>query len=412
MNAVSNILDGQQGDAPRPPFAAFMCDEISSQILHPLVVDRDWPADMVFAGGIAAGVRMLGGMACPEFMIVDLSESTDPRADMQSLADVCEAGTVVLAVGTINDVTLYRDLMNAGVHDYLVKPLTAEMLNEAIVTAQEAMMVTEVEDEPQDTSPGERTVFIGVRGGVGTSTLVSNVAWLLAERKEKTVLLDLDLYFGTSAMQFDLEPGRGLSDALENPDRVDGLFLERAVVKPHENLAILGSEAPVGSLQEPVNGSLQQLVGSLAENFKNVVVDVPRQMVGNHSDLLSAVKDIVLVTDYSLTAARDCIRLLAHIKQVSPNASVHVVASNITSTPQEVEQKDFENSIEHETDVTIPSDVKTLMASSQRSKLVVDDAATSKLALAYKDVLSAISAVDEDAEADDGWFSKLFKKSA
>lgn len=412
MNAVANILDASGSDAARPPFAAFICDEISSQILHPLVVDCGWSADMIFAGGIAAGVRMLGGMPCPEFMIVDLSDSEDPRADMQSLADVCEAGTVVLAIGTVNDVTLYRDLLGAGIHDYLVKPLVADVMREAIITAQEAMMVTEVEETPEDTTPGERAVFVGMRGGVGTSTLVSNLAWLMAEKKEKTVLLDLDLYFGTSAMQFDLEPGRGLSDALENPERVDGLFLERAVVKPHEHLAILGSEAPVGSLQEPANGSLQQLVGSLAENFKNVVVDVPRQMLGAHSDLLSAAKDIVLVTDYSLTAARDCIRMMAHIKQVAPNTSVHVVASKVNASQQEVDQKDFENSIEHTTDVCVPFDTKVLMTAAQRSKLVVDDAPSSKLATAYREVLSAITAVDEDAMNDGGWFAKWFKKSA
>lgn len=412
MNAVASILEEAPSGAVRPPFAAFICDEMSSQILHPIVVEQGWSADMVYAGGIAAGVRMLGGMPCPEFMIVDLSECTDPRADMQSLADVCEAGTVVLAVGSINDVTLYRDLLNAGVHDYLVKPLSAEALRDAIVSAQDAMLAPEAEDEPEDATPGERVVFVGMRGGVGTSTLVSNVAWLMADKQEKTVLLDLDLYFGTSAMQFDLEPGRGLSDALENPDRVDGLFLERAVVKPHEHLAILGSEAPVGSLQEPAGGSLQHLIGSLADSFKNVVVDVPRQMLGAHSDLLSAAKDIVLVTDYSLTAARDCIRMIAHIKQVAPSASVHVVASNTAANAQEVEQKDFENSIEHETDVTIPSDGKTLMASAQRSKPVVEDAAGSKLAAAYRDVLAAITAVDEDAEAGGGWFAKLFKKSA
>ncbi len=412
MNAVATILDEKSTDAVRPAFAAFVCDEMSSQILHPIVLEQGWSADMIYAGGIAAGVRMLGGMPCPEFMIVDLSESSDPRADMQSLADVCEAGTVVLAIGTINDVTLYRDLLTAGVQDYLVKPLAADTLREAIVAAQDAMLIPDAEEEAEDASPGERVVFVGLRGGVGTSTLVSNIAWLMAERQEKTVLLDLDLYFGTSAMQFDLEPGRGLSDALENPDRVDGLFLERAVVKPHENLAILGSEAPVGSLQEPASGSLQQLIGSLADSFKNVVVDVPRQMLGAHSDLLSAAKDIVLVTDYSLTAARDCIRLLAHIKQVAPNASVHVVASNTGTGPQEVEQKDFENSIEHATDVTIPGDSKTLLATAQRSKLVVEDAASSKLAAAYKDVLAAIVAVDEDAQSSNGWLAKLFKKSA
>lgn len=413
MNAVASILDaGNAAENNRAPFAAFMCDEISSQILHPLIIERGWSPDMVFAGGIAAGVRMLGGMPCPEFMLVDLSDSKDPRADMQSLADVCEAGTVVLAVGTINDVTLYRDLLNAGVHDYLVKPLTADILREAMASAHDAMMAPGPDDEPEDTTPGERTVFVGLRGGIGTSTMVTNIAWLMAEKGEKTVLLDLDLYFGTSAMQFDMEPGRGLSDALENPDRVDGLFLERAVVKPHANLAILGSEAPVGSLQEPAGGALQHLIRSLSENFKNVVVDVPRQMLGAHSDLLSAAKDIVLVTDYSLTAARDCIRLLAHIKQVAPTASIHVVASKIGAVPQEVEQKDFENSIEHATDVTVPYDSKGLMAAAQHGKLVVDDAKSGKLSAAYRDVLNAIVAVDEDEQAKSGWLGRLFKKSA
>ncbi len=411
MNAIASILDqDQNSDSLRAPFAAFMCDEMSSQILHPLVIERGWAPDMVFAGGIAAGVRMLGGMPCPEFMVVDLSDSTDPRADMQALADVCEAGTVVLALGTINDVTLYRDLLNAGVHDYLVKPLTATVLQSAIATAQEAIQSPAQDDEPEDLSTGERAVFIGLRGGIGTSTLVSNVAWLMAEKKQSTVLLDLDLYFGTSAMQFDMEPGRGLSDALENPDRVDGLFLERAVVKPQENLAILGSEAPIGTLQEPVAGTLQHLVGSLSDNFKNVVVEVPRQMIGGHSDLLSAAKDIVLVTDYSLTAARDCIRLIAHIKQVAPAASIHVVASKTSSIPQEVEQKDFENSIEQAVGATIPFDTKTIMAAAQQSKLVTDNAAASKLSAAYKDVLAAISAENEDVDQASGWFGKLFKK--
>ena len=411
MNAIASILDSEQSETNvRAPFAAFLCDEASSQVLLPLATELGWSTDMIFAGGIAAGVRMLGGMPCPEFMIVDLSESTDPRADMQALADVCEAGTVVLAVGTINDVTLYRDLLNAGVHDYLVKPLTTSLLQDAIVTAQEAAQTPMQEDETEDLSTGERAAFIGLRGGVGTSTLVSNVAWLMAEKKQSTVLLDLDLYFGTSAMQFDMEPGRGLSDALENPDRVDGLFLERAVVKPQENLSILGSEAPVGSLQEPVGGSLNHLVGSLAENFKNVVVEVPRQMLGTHSDMLAAVKDIVLVTDYSLTAARDCIRLIAHIKQVAPSASIHVIASKTSGVPQEVEQKDFENSIEQEIGATVPYDTKTIMAAAQQSKLVVDNAASSKLSAAYNEVLAAISAVDEDADQAGSWFSKFFKK--
>lgn len=190
---------------------------------------------MIFSGGVVSAVRALGGMPCPEFLIVDLSDSDDPRADMQSLADVCEPGTVVLALGTLNDVTLYRDLLHAGVHDYLVKPLTAEMLRDAIRTAEEALAY---EEEVEDTSPKNDTrqlVCLGVRGGIGTSTMVANIAWMMADQGKKTALLDLDLFFGTSAMQFDLEPGRGLSDALDNPRRLMASFLSALWSNPMTN---------------------------------------------------------------------------------------------------------------------------------------------------------------------------------
>ena len=409
MNALVSSLEAAA--STRAPFAAFICDDTSSEMLNTIVAARGWADNMVFAGGVAAAVRMLGGMPCPEFLIIDLAESNDPRADMQALADVCEAGTLVLAIGTINDVMLYRDLLNAGVHDYLVKPLSQDALEDAIASAEAALMAADEDAVPLEETAGASVAFVGVRGGLGTSTIVTNIAWLMAERAQPTTLLDLDLYFGTSAMQFDMEPGRGLADALDNPERVDGLFLERAVIKPHTNLSILGAEAAVGSMPEPSEGVLHQLILSLTDNFTNVVVDIPRQILGHHTDILKATKDIVLVTDYSLTAARDCIRLLSHIRQTAPTATVHIVAIKGTASGQEVNEKDFENSIEHTISASIPFDTKTMMQASQQGKLVVDSAATSKLATAMQDVLNLVSATPSGADQKAGWLKKLMGKA-
>ncbi|WP_262691850.1 AAA family ATPase [Kordiimonas aestuarii] len=406
MIATSNIT----ATGTRETYAAFVCDEISSQILLPVISERDWNPDMIFSGGVASAVRALGGMPCPEFLIVDLSESEDPRADMQSLADVCEPGTVVLALGTLNDVTLYRDLLHAGVHDYLVKPLTADVLRDAIRTAEEAMFADEEVDDTAPKGDTRQLVCVGVRGGIGTSTMVANLSWLFADQGKKTALLDLDLFFGTSAMQFDLEPGRGLSDALDNPRRVDGLFLERAVVKPHENLSILGCEAPIGGMSDPAEGALEQLVDALGENFDCVVVDVPRQLLGTHVDVLRSATDIVVVTDFSLTAARDCIRLLAHIKQIAPEADIYVAANKVGMVPSEVDEKDFENSIEHAVDVKIPFDVKAMMTATQRGTVIADDAPSARVSLSYLDLLRAVTSDDSIGKATKSWFGKLFSR--
>ena len=87
---------------------------------------------------------------------------------------------------------------------------------------------------------------IGVRGGVGASTLATSLAWLLGDKGGRsTALLDLDVHFGTGALALDLEPGRGLTDAIENPSRIDGLFIERAMVRANDKLCVLSAEAPI-----------------------------------------------------------------------------------------------------------------------------------------------------------------------
>jgi len=395
----------------REQFAAYVCDDVSAQVLASVAAEMDWSPDMVFKGGIAAGVRALGAMPVPEFLVVDLTDSADPRADMQALADVCDESTIVLAIGALNDVSLYRDLIHAGVHDYLVKPLADDLVRAAFGSVQEILNAPEEEEIEITPGEGQNIVFVGIKGGAGASSLASNIAWLEALDGKPTALLDLDLFFGTSAMQFDLEPGRGLIDALENPARVDGLFLERAVVKPHEKLAVLCAEAPLGSIPAPAEGALSHLVDAMAENFHTVVVDVPRQMLALHSEILNSATDVVLVTDYSLTAARDCIRVKAHINKAAPNARVHLVADRIGQTPAEVDEKDFENSVEQAVGAKVPYDAKAALSAMQKGRIISDAAPSSKLTSAYRDVATMLKPEGENSEQKDGsWLNKLFKK--
>lgn len=395
----------------RETFAAYLCDDVSTQMLAPLVVERGWSQDMIFKGGIVASVRSLGAMPCPELLIIDLSECTDPRADVQALADVCEEGTVVLAIGDMNDVGLYRDLLNAGVHDYLVKPLSADLMRAALIAAEDVINAPDEQDEITPVGNAKNIITIGVRGGIGTSTLATNLAWLRAKAGQSTALLDLDLYFGTSAMQFDLEPGRGLADALENPARVDGLFLERAVVKPLEKLAILCAEAPIGSMQQPTEGALEQLVEAMKDNYLNVIIDLPKQTLAENSSVLETATDIILLTDYSLTSARDCIRLKAHFKNYAPTANIHVVANKIGNSPSQVDPKDFENSIEHNISHSIAFDGKACLAAAQKGTIISEAVPNCKVSQAFKGI-SEIFADDVDGASSSkrSWLGKLMKK--
>jgi len=180
---------GAQGG--RDMFAAFLCDEASLSVLRPVVIEMGWQPEKCNKGGLRNAVQALSITASPNILLVDLSESGDPLNDINVLAEVCEPGTIVVAVGQVNDVRLYRDLIASGIHDYLLKPLSPGQVRDALSQAQ-AVFTTPTKSQDGGTSKQHiSTAIIGTRGGVGASTLATSLAWLFStDDKLPTALLD------------------------------------------------------------------------------------------------------------------------------------------------------------------------------------------------------------------------------
>jgi len=375
MNAPFNAKQPQT----RNPFAAFVCDDASAELLKPLIFDLGWPPESVNKGGLRAAVQSLAVSASPTILFVDLADSADPMSDVNALAEVCEPGTIVIAAGTTNDVRLYRELLNGGIQDYLLKPFTADHIRDSLAQAQMMLMGPRHGMAAEDTIH-LMTAVIGVRGGVGASTVASSLAWLMGENGgHTTALLDLDVHFGTGALALDLEPGRGLTDAIDNPARIDGLFLERALVKANERLSVLSAEAPISNPIITDGGAYFQLQEEMKGAFECTVVDVPRNMMVQHPLLFHDVQSVVLVVELTLAATRDAIRILAWLKNNAPQAGVLVVANRVHPSLTEISRKDFENSIERAIDFVLPYDHKNTVNSAKLGKPVAEAAKTSKL---------------------------------
>lgn len=403
---MASVTNSTPHSDEREVFAAYVCDDLSKQVISEAAEKAGLSPNMVFKGGIAASVRALGAMTCPQILYVDLSESSNPLGDMQALAEVCEEDTLVVALGTVNDVTLYRELLSVGVEEYLVKPVSPDLIAASLGHCIEVMNTAPEEETESRVVHSRQILVMGTRGGLGTSMVASNLAWLSAEEKINTVLLDMDPFFGTAAMNFDLEPGRGLPDALDNPARVDGLFLERAVIKPRSHLSVLASEAPIGMIPDPQGSAVETLINAMGDNFDCVYVDVPRQFLATHPELLAAATDIVLVTDLSLTSARDCIRLMAQFKNLAPDAVVHLVANRVGPV-NEVVQRDFENSIEADLNLLLPEDRKGMIAAAQKGKVMLETAPNSKFSVAIRQLFTMVHEEESDSETNGGWFKKL-----
>ncbi|MBY4636604.1 pilus assembly protein CpaE [Sphingopyxis sp. XHP0097] len=350
----------------RDPFNAFVCDDETLDLIRVAAGDMGWPIEKCNKGGLRNAVQSLSVSASPNILFVDMSESGDPINDINALAEVCEPGTVVIAAGQVNDVRLYRDLLSSGIQDYLLKPLSLDQVRESLTTAQ-AILSAPKHADMHDDKPHHMMAVVGVRGGVGASMVSTSLAWAMSEQAERqTALLDLDVHFGTGALTLDLEPGRGLIDAIDNPSRIDGLFIERAMVRASDKLSLLSAEAPIHQPVMTDGSAFFQLEEELRNAFEMTIVDIPRQVLIPFPHLVSEAGTILLVSDVTLASARDTIRLLSWFKQNVPGARVVLVANKFQNAVGELSRKEFESSIERQVDITIPFDPKLV---SQAAKL-------------------------------------------
>jgi pilus assembly protein CpaE len=397
------------GPGSRDQFAAFLCDEASLEVVRVLSVEMGWMPEKCHKGGLRSAVQTLSIAASPNILLVDLSESGDPLSDINALAEVCEPGTIVVAVGQVNDVRLYRDLIASGIHDYLLKPLSVAQVRDTLAQAQAVFAAPRVHDAAAGKAHVS-TAVIGTRGGVGASTLATSLAWLFStDHKLPTALLDLDIHFGTGALCLDLEPGRGLTDAIENPSRIDGLFIERAMIRANDNLAILSAEAPINMPLMTDGSAFVQLAEEFRAAFEMTVIDMPRNMLINFPQLVSDLSVVVLVTEMTLASARDSIRMLSWLKSNAAQTRVIIVANKVQPALAEISRADFEASIEARIDLLVPYDLKAASLAAKLGQTFADANRATKAGAVMRDLARDIADTGEVQAASAGKASLLGK---
>ncbi len=241
------------------------------------------------------------------------------------------------------------------------------------------------------------TAVVGTRGGVGKSTLATSLAWLFSEHHEApTALLDLDVHFGTGALALDLEPGRGLTDAIDNPSRIDGLFIERAMIRANDNLSILSAEAPISQPLMTDGAAFVQLEEEFRQAFEMTVIDLPRNMLINFPHLLADVNLVLLTCELTLASARDTIRILSWLKTNAAHAHPMIVANKAQPGVAEISKADFEASIERKIDVLVPYDVKAASNAAKLGQVFVEANKASKATAAIKQLAERVIGASEE----------------
>jgi pilus assembly protein CpaE len=339
-------------------------------------------------GGSREALEYASRYALPHLLIVDVSDADRPLDSLSPILAAADENTRIIAIGALNDIMLYREMTEAGVVDYLVKPLTDRALIAAIQRAEERHGTT----KGGAVERSRLIAVIGARGGVGASTVAANLAWYLAEQfKRRTVLLDLDLQFGTGSLAFDAEPSRGLREALEQPNRIDTLLINGATFRQTERLSILAAEE---SHEEDVRydpAAITLLLEELGRQGDFVVIDLPRFPAGYRAKVLPLVREVVIVTDLSLAGLRDSIRLCTQAQQLQPSARLSVVASRAGARANGVSVREFEKALGHKLSILLPEDAKAVSQATVEGKPLAVSARSSKLTAGLRELANQLN---------------------
>jgi pilus assembly protein CpaE len=299
---------GADGAKPkRAKFVGFVSDAASAAALHK-VFDPVFPHGGGFhVVSFRTSLAILGRMVSPEILLIDLSGEVQPLNALMDLAEVVEPGTTVLAIGESRELSFYRAIVNGmGIKEYVAKPLAERAIEQHLLPLVRAR-------DGGDPKRGGRLVAVsGVRGGCGSSTIAANLAWVIGHDTHRhAVLLDADLHTGTAAMTLNVDMAKGLTTALEMPERIDDMLIERLAQPVTDRVHLIAGREPVQRDIEYSPGSCGQLIQALRKRYKYVIADAGAKPRPFARDLIYMAHQRVMVLDPTILSIRNLERLNA-----------------------------------------------------------------------------------------------------
>jgi pilus assembly protein CpaE len=343
----------QKLDFENYDIACFSQNEETSHVLNEALQRLNEVSSKIYPGNIRQAVEYLKSPSRAKVVCVDCPKRDLLITDAEEIMEFCPPDTNIVILGDENDVGIYRDLVKLNIADYLVKPISAEILLRSFETA----LNTEKKiTEPQRKRSGKVILFMGTVGGVGTTTLATNTATILAnEMGKKVTLIDGDFQFGNVCTMLNLKPSHVLHDALESPERIDDVFLDQSMGTYGERLRVISADEP---LHETIDlstdhlANLDQLMGIITAKYHYVVIDLCRHHPTLWRYFNHHAHSIFLVSNLSIPSLRDTMRILAPLTEEKGTKTHAIVINHISAKPT-IHFSRFEENLGRKIDVEI-----------------------------------------------------------
>jgi pilus assembly protein CpaE len=358
----------------------------------------------VKTGGVVAAIDTYSTVPTPNVIILETEGSSDILAGLDELASVCDPGTRVVVIGTANDAAPYRELVRRGVSDYVIGPVKALDVVRSICSLFSAS---------EELPVGRIIAVVGAKGGVGASTVAHNVAWAIARDLDMdSVVIDLDLAFGTAGLDYNKDPLQGIANAVFAPDRPDSALMERLLAQCTDRLSLLAAPATLDRVYDFGEQAFDAIFDTLRMTTSCIVLDIPHQWSGWTKRALVGADDILIVAEPDLANLRNTKNLLNLLKAARPNDRAPLYCLNQVSAPKrpEIGAREFAKAVESQPIAVIPSDSRLFGTAANNGQMIAEISASHRTTKMLHQMARRLTGRGEAKKPRGSILSPIFRK--
>jgi pilus assembly protein CpaE len=295
--------------------------------------------------------------SAPDIVVVDFRAASSAIGMIEQLRGRWPSAGIFAVAPTV-DADLVIHAMRAGANEFFAWPPSGDSLDEAI-----QRVLSRRGAAPASATQATTVVFLGAKGGAGTTTLAVNYAVEVARlQKEPTLLVDLKPGLGEVTVFLGVRSRYTLLDALDNLHRLDQEFLKELVVKHKSGLEILSGSDVFDRPGSADVSALEDVLRTLGRQYAHVVIDAGAHLSACVVSTLYTADTICLVANPDVPSVRNAQRLLDRVGQLGASSDRIRVLLNRAAEPYPIPPAQIESVLGHKIFQTFLSDYKSVSA--------------------------------------------------
>ena len=334
------------------------------------------PVAIVADSGYGPEAQTLAAEVRPEVVLASIEAPAEAAiATLKAVREVLPEAQIVAYSGIV-DMQVARQVMQIGVSDFLPLPLEAAELASAIeglpvVAVARGAAVAEAVPVPEVHEGKVLTVF-GAKGGIGKSTISTNLATLLAQNNNYSVLLiDMDTRFGDIAIMMDVEPESTVADLAGRMDEMDEATYREALLLHETGVHILSAPKHPSEWRNITADQMKELIQYGATLFDYVVLDTP----GTFNDLVATAIEVahqvMVISSLDLASIKDTAYMLDLLEAEGYPSERLLLTINDVNAVNTIRVDDLPQIVHHDIYWQIPYDDQVIRAGQSGQPVVV-----------------------------------------